>query len=76
MLHYRNHGGQVGEVLAGVRIPQEDGARFDFMIEGLGYTYFDETANPVFTEFMRYSFDPALREPRIKRFVEADPPQR
>eukprot|EP00966_Prymnesium_polylepis_P203328 4710486-Prymnesium_polylepis.1 len=23
-----------------------------------------------------YSFDPALREPRIKRFVEAAPPQR
>ena len=53
MLHYRNHGGQVGKVLAGVQIPKSEYSRFDDVIEGLGYTYYDESENPVFTEFMR-----------------------
>ena len=53
MLHYRNHGGQVGKVLAGVQMPEAELDRFNEVIEGLGYTFFDETSNPVFTDFMR-----------------------
>jgi len=53
MLHYRNHGGQVGKVLAGVQMPEAEFGKFDAVIKGLGYTYYDETANPIFTQFMR-----------------------
>ena len=52
-MHYRNHGGQVGKVLAGVRVPLGQEERFQTVIDSLGYTYADETENPVFTEFMR-----------------------
>lgn len=53
MLHYRNHGGQVGKVLAGVSVAQEKLDQFTHMLEQLGHTYYDETENPVYTDFMR-----------------------
>jgi len=53
MLHYRNHGGQVGKVLAGVRVPEGEEAAFDAVLEGLGYTFYDETENTIYLDFMR-----------------------
>ena len=53
MLHYRNHGGQVGKVLAGVRVPKEQGGQFDAVLEQLGYTFTEETDNQVYLDFMR-----------------------
>jgi len=53
LLHYRNHGGQVGKVLAGVQVPEDQQEKFLSVVEGLEYTFFDETDNPVFTDFMR-----------------------
>ena len=53
LLHYRNHGGQVGKVLAGVRVPAEGQAPFYQMLDALGCTYYDETENRVFTDYMR-----------------------
>ena len=53
LLHYRNHGGQVGKVLAGVRVPAEGQAPFYEMLDALGCTYYDETENAVFTDYMR-----------------------
>jgi len=53
MLHYRNHGGQVGKVLAGVRVPENDRQAFTEMVEGLGYIFFDETDNLIYRDFMR-----------------------
>jgi len=53
MLHYRNHGGQVGKVLAGVRVPEGEEAAFDAVLENLGYTFYDETANHIYLDFMR-----------------------
>ena len=53
MLHYRNHGGQVGKVLAGVRVPEEDDAAFTETLESLGYIFFDETDNIIYKDFMR-----------------------
>mmetsp|Transcript_46737 Transcript_46737/g.150632 ORF Transcript_46737/g.150632 Transcript_46737/m.150632 type:complete len:618 (-) Transcript_46737:60-1913(-) len=52
LLHYRNHGGQVGKVLAGVKMPANKHGDFDAMLDGLGVTYFDETENEVFKEYM------------------------
>jgi len=53
LLHYRNHGGQVGKVLAGVKVPAGEEADFDRVLEDTGYTFIDETTNPVFEKFMR-----------------------
>jgi len=53
LLHYRNHGGQVGKVLAGVRVPDGDEAAFEKVLDDTGYTFFDETHNLVFEKFMR-----------------------
>jgi len=53
MLHYRNHGGQVGKVLAGIRVPEGEDGAFTEMIEGLGYIYTEETENLLYRDFMR-----------------------
>jgi len=53
MLHYRNHGGQVGKVLAGVRVPETENEAFTEMLEGLGYIFYDETENIIYKDFMR-----------------------
>jgi len=53
MLHYRNHGGQVGKVLAGIQVPSGSEGDFDAMLDGLGYTFYDETSNAVYREFLR-----------------------
>jgi threonine dehydratase len=53
LLHYRNHGGQVGKVLAGVRVPAGQESEFEKVLDDTGYTFFDETHNPVFERFMR-----------------------
>lgn len=53
MLHYRNHGGQVGKVLAGVSVPDADQAAFTGMIDSLGYVYTDETDNRLYTDYMK-----------------------
>jgi len=53
MLHYRNHGGQVGKVLAGVRVPDGEEAAFQATLEGLGHKFYDETSNQIYLDFMR-----------------------
>ena len=53
LLHYRNHGGQVGKVLAGVRVPLGEEGAFSEMLDGLGYNFVDETDNKIYLEFMR-----------------------
>ena len=40
-------------VLAGVRVPAEGQAPFYEMLDALGCTYYDETENRVFTDYMR-----------------------
>ena len=53
MLHYRNHGGQVGKVLAGVRVPEGEEAAFESVLYSLGHTFVDETNNQIYLDFMR-----------------------
>uniref|UniRef100_A0A6B2L2A2 Threonine dehydratase n=1 Tax=Arcella intermedia TaxID=1963864 RepID=A0A6B2L2A2_9EUKA len=52
LFHYRNHGADVGRVLVGLQIPPEEQQKFDHFLQVLGYTYFDETDNPVYTRFL------------------------
>jgi threonine dehydratase len=52
LFHYRNHGAAEGRVLIGIQVPREDRARFAAFLDGLGYRWWDETANPVYDLFL------------------------
>lgn len=53
LFHYRNHGGEIGRVLAGIQVPPETNARFETFLTELGYTYHDETESPVARRYLR-----------------------
>ena len=53
MLHYRNHGGQVGKVLAGVQVPPGQEEDFERVLKEHEYTFYDETDNPIYVKYMR-----------------------
>lgn len=52
LFHYRNHGDDVGRVLAGISAPPQDQARFDAALAVLGYPYVEETDNPACRLFL------------------------
>ena len=52
LFHYRNHGADYGRVLTGIRVPDEDRARFTACLEELGYPYWDESENPAYRIFL------------------------
>jgi len=48
LFHYRNHGADLGRVLAGMEVPREDAGAFDAFLEDLGYACTDEKDNPAY----------------------------
>ncbi len=52
LFHYRNHGADYGRVLCGIQVPAGDRARFDAFLAGLGYRWWDESANPAYALFL------------------------
>ncbi|KAJ3735739.1 tryptophan synthase beta subunit-like PLP-dependent enzyme [Lentinula guzmanii] len=52
LFHYRNHGADIGKVLAGIQVPPSDYAEFDAFLKKLNYTYVEETENPVYKRFL------------------------
>lgn len=52
LFHYRNHGGDVGKVLAGIQVPAKEAGFFDDWVASLDYPWVEETENPVFKEFL------------------------
>lgn len=54
LFHYRNHGSDIGKVLAGISVPSEDDAVFQKFLNDLGYKYQDETDNMVYQKFLKY----------------------
>jgi len=52
LFHYRNHGADVGRVLAGMEVPREDEAAFRGFLEDLGYDWTDEKDNPAYRFFL------------------------
>lgn len=52
LFHYRNHGAAYGRVLVGMQVPEKDKARFQISLENLGYRFWEETANPVYSLFL------------------------
>jgi len=53
MFHYRNMGGDVGKILAGIQVPGEEREGLERFLKELRYAWVDETENPVYLEFMR-----------------------
>jgi threonine dehydratase len=52
LFHYRNHGADYGRVLAGMQVPPSDKTAFRTFLDGLGYDYVDESANPAYRLFL------------------------
>ncbi len=52
LFHYRNHGADYGRVLAGIQVPEDQRGQFVACIDALGYSYWDETANPAYGLFL------------------------
>ncbi|PLW14996.1 hypothetical protein PCANC_16201 [Puccinia coronata f. sp. avenae] len=52
LFHYRNHGGDLSKVLAGIQVPPADQDHFESFLEKLGYPFTDETGNEVYKEFL------------------------
>lgn len=53
LFHYRNHGADIGKVLAGIQVPPNDAADFKKFLHNLGYPYVEETNNPVYKRYLR-----------------------
>lgn len=54
LFHYRNHGADIGRVLVGIQVPQDErgGERLGAFLENLGYEYYEETDNVVYRQFL------------------------
>jgi threonine dehydratase len=52
LFHYRNHGADVGRVLAGIQVPAGDDEAFAAFLRGLDYPFWDETQNPAYSLFL------------------------
>jgi threonine dehydratase len=52
LFHYRNHGDDVGRVLAGISVPPAERDALTLALADLGYPYVDETDNPASRLFL------------------------
>lgn len=53
LFHYRNHGHDYGRVLVGLLVKTSERPAFQSFLDNLAYTYYEETANPVYSQFIR-----------------------
>jgi threonine dehydratase len=53
LFHYRNHGSDYGRILAGIDVPQNETEKLEAHLADLGYTYWEESDNPVYAMFLR-----------------------
>ncbi|SCU89035.1 LAMI_0D12178g1_1 [Lachancea mirantina] len=54
LFHYRNHGSDIGKVLAGISVPPKEDAGFQKFLVDLGYKYREETDNLVYQKFLKF----------------------
>ena len=52
LFHYRNHGSDIGRVLAGIQVPPEDATLFSAFLERLGYEFAEVTQDPACRLFL------------------------
>lgn len=53
LFHYRNYGGDVGRVLAGIQCPEGERSELEKFLKEIRYPYTEETDNEVFGMFLR-----------------------
>lgn len=53
LFHYRDHGGDIAHVLAGIQCPAKQRDELELFLRRLGYPWKEETLNPVYRTFMR-----------------------
>ena len=53
LFHYRNHGSDVGRVLAGIQVPPGDEGAFTLFLERVGFAWTDVTDDPACRLFLR-----------------------
>ncbi|CZT15515.1 probable threonine dehydratase, biosynthetic [Ramularia collo-cygni] len=53
LFHYRNYGGDIGKVLAGIQCPAGEEEGLTAFLKELGYGYTEETDNETYKMFMR-----------------------
>jgi threonine dehydratase len=53
LFHYRNQGGDIGRVLAGIQVPSGKREDLETFLFNLKYPFVDETENSVYKKFMR-----------------------
>lgn len=52
LFHYRDHGDDIGKVLAGISVPPQDNSEFDDFLKNLGYNWHEETENVAYRLFL------------------------
>lgn len=53
LFHYRNYGGDVGKILAGIQCPPGEEVALEKFLREIGYRYVEETKNATYQLFMR-----------------------
>ncbi|KAL9635605.1 MAG: hypothetical protein Q9164_003348 [Protoblastenia rupestris] len=53
LFHYRNHGGDVGKILAGIQCPEDEKSELEGFLRKLGYPFSECTDSPVYKMFLR-----------------------
>ncbi|MGB5241533.1 MAG: threonine ammonia-lyase, biosynthetic, partial [Prochlorococcaceae cyanobacterium] len=52
IFHYRNQGADVGRIVVGVQVEEQDSVAWELFLSGLGYRHWDETQNPAYRLFL------------------------
>jgi len=53
LFHYRNHGADIGRVLAGLQVPSSESKQFEEFLNNLDFVYNEETQNQSYIDFLR-----------------------
>ncbi|KAF7119134.1 hypothetical protein CNMCM5793_008874 [Aspergillus hiratsukae] len=53
LFHYRNYGGDVGKVLAGIQCPNDEKKDLEAFLNDLGYPFTEQTDSPTYQTFLR-----------------------
>ncbi|KAL4740675.1 tryptophan synthase beta subunit-like PLP-dependent enzyme [Aspergillus similis] len=53
LFHYRNYGGDVGKVLAGIQCPESEKEQLEAFLHDLGYPFTEETQSETYKTFLR-----------------------
>lgn len=53
IFHYRNYGGDVAKILAGIQCKEEEQDKLQSFLKAIGYPYKDVTSHPSYSTFLR-----------------------